>query len=423
MDNSVKKVHCNKCDKLILEITYNKTGGYCYPCYNAIKSKEREEYIRKNRKDIDLYEGVENPVEIIKIMHKDKKYDPLIRYINYPKSKEEMYNNLSYKEIQELKEYAISLFSSDVDKCIEILLHLVCLRGVNINEFLKVLIMNNELSEPSLFLGASDEIAEMLLNKLNTYDGSVDLNHILLGLSMIGNDRVVETFNKWKKKEPCFSNEIYIKPYDYSYEGGWKIDENGKRKNLYYDKSYITSNETNKSSLDVSFFVKEKEKCRYCKEDLYSLFKINSSDFITKLTGLMWDKMNIASCVNCTCYGHIYTDFDTKGNINWSESNVIPDYLPMEEYDEDEFKQIYMDDHAMLPSYASNQFLDVKFTKIGGMPAWVQSAEYPVCPKCNNDMMFVGQVSLEYFEEYGEGIFYGFICEDCKTAATVYQQT
>ncbi|AIY80966.1 hypothetical protein U728_1592 [Clostridium botulinum 202F] len=34
-----------------------------------------------------------------------------------------------------------------------------------------------------------------------------------------------------------------------------------------------------------------------------------------------------------------------------------------------------------------------------------------------------GQVSMEDLEVYGEGIYYGFICNECKIAATGYQQT
>ncbi|MBN1056078.1 MULTISPECIES: DUF1963 domain-containing protein [unclassified Clostridium] len=65
----------------------------------------------------------------------------------------------------------------------------------------------------------------------------------------------------------------------------------------------------------------------------------------------------------------------------------------------------------------------MKFTKIGGIPTWIQDAEYPQCPKCGEKMMFVGQVSMEDLEAYGEGIYYGFICNECKIAATGYQQT
>lgn len=40
------------------------------------------------------------------------------------------------------------------------------------------------------------------------------------------------------------------------------------------------------------------------------------------------------------------------------------------------------------------------------MPTWIQDAEYPKCPKCGEEMIFVGQVSREDLEEYGEGIYY-----------------
>lgn len=38
-------------------------------------------------------------------------------------------------------------------------------------------------------------------------------------------------------------------------------------------------------------------------------------------------------------------------------------------------------------------------------------------------MIFVGQVSKEDLEEYGEGTCYGFICKECNIAASGYQQT
>lgn len=37
-------------------------------------------------------------------------------------------------------------------------------------------------------------------------------------------------------------------------------------------------------------------------------------------------------------------------------------------------------------------------------------------------MIFVGQVSGEDLEEYGEGAYYGFICKECNIAAIGYQQ-
>lgn len=238
MDNEVKRIPCkNKnWDKTILELTAKKTGGYCYPCYNAIQAKEREEYIRKGRRDVNFYEGINDPVEIIKIMHKDKKYDPLIKYIDYPKTKEEMYAVLSTDDIERLKKYAMELYKNDNDEWEQILLHLVCFKGADIDECLKVLINDCKIYEPSLFKNASDDIAELLIEKLKCKDDRVSINHILISLAMIGNDRVVEAFNEWKKNEPEFSKDLYCKPYEYSFEGGWKLDSQEKRKNLYYKK-------------------------------------------------------------------------------------------------------------------------------------------------------------------------------------------
>lgn len=430
MNNEAKRVPCkNKnCNKTILELTAKKTGGYCYPCYNAMQAEQRREYIIKNRKDINLYEGISDPVEIIKIMHQKKEYNPLITYIDYPKTKEEMYAELSTNDVERLKKYAMELYKKDDDKWQDILLHLVCFRGANIDECLKVLITDCKIYEPSLFKNASDDIAKLLIAKLNCENEDIRVNHILISLAMIGNDRVVKLFNEWKENEPEFSEKLYLKPYEYSFEGGWKLDGNGKRKNLYYKKSYGVKKGISLKSSPVSFFDRQNEKCEWCKRKLTSLFTIDLHDENMNFLNLEGNKISIAICENCTgYYGAIYTNVDTNGNVTWSEYNTKPEYLDAcgeDEFEEYEYNhKIYIDDNAKTENYAVNQFLDVKFTKIGGMPTWIQDAEYPKCPKCGEEMMFVGQVSMEDFEEYGEGIYYGFLCSQCKIAATTYQQT
>jgi hypothetical protein len=62
-------------------------------------------------------------------------------------------------------------------------------------------------------------------------------------------------------------------------------------------------------------------------------------------------------------------------------------------------------------------------SQFGGHPEWIQNATYPECPDCQQTMLFVGQVSLEDWEEDAEGCFYAFLCLPCKKAATLYQQT
>lgn len=430
MTNESKKVPCKNenCNRFILEATAKKTGGYCYPCYNAIEAAKREEYIKKNRRDVNLYEGINDPVEIIKIMHKKKVYDPLITYIDYPKTKEEVYALLTQDDIERLKKYAMELYKNGDDEWEMILLHLVCFKNADINEFLKVLINDGKIYEPSLFKNACDEIAQLLIEKLKCDDKSVSINHILLSLAMIGNERVVELFNEWKKNEPDFAEKLYCKPYNYSYEAGWKLDKNGKRQNLYYEKSYGVREGIPQENTAVSFFEgTNKEKCEWCKRELVSLFTIDLKNKDMEFLGFTGEKLRISTCSNCTCYGYIYTDIDTDGNAYWSKYNEEPDYLDIYEDEElediDTKKHICLDNNVKTENYASNEFLDVKFTKIGGMPTWIQDSEYPRCPKCGEEMKFIGQVSGEDFDEYAEGIYYGFVCKDCMIAATTYQQT
>ena len=321
----------------------------------------------------------------------------------------------------------MELYKNDNDEWEQMLLHLVCFKRADINEFLKVLIDDCKIYEPSLFKNASDDIAELLIEKLKCKDDRLSINHVLISLAMIGNDRVVAVFNEWKKNEPEFSKKLYCKPYNYSFDGGWKLDSHGKRKNLYYKKSYGIKEGIPQKNTPVKFFEKQNEKCEWCGRKLASLFTIDLHNKDMHFLGFSGDKISISTCENCTCYGFVYTNIDTNGNATWSEYNIEPKYL--DTHDEDEFeecdydKKIYIDCNVKTENYAANEFLDVKFTKIGGMPTWIQDAEYPKCPKCEEEMVFIGQVSGEDFEECAEGIYYGFVCNECKIAATGYQQT
>lgn len=172
------KIPCKnkECNAEILETTAAKTGGYCYPCYNKIEAVKREEYIKKNRKDINLYEGITDNVEIIKIMYSNAKYDPLIRYVPYSKTLEELYNSLTDSDIERLMEYANELYKNSDDKWETILLSLVSLRDVNIDEFLLNLVNDDCYYPAELFINASSKISKMILEKINNNSNDVNIN-------------------------------------------------------------------------------------------------------------------------------------------------------------------------------------------------------------------------------------------------------
>jgi hypothetical protein len=80
-------------------------------------------------------------------------------------------------------------------------------------------------------------------------------------------------------------------------------------------------------------------------------------------------------------------------------------------------------------------------TKLGGEPTWIHGDDTPICPSCDNEMTFVGQIdsfdhverpaSVESKAERGDatevymfgdvGIIYVFFCFDCNETKSIFQ--
>lgn len=73
--------------------------------------------------------------------------------------------------------------------------------------------------------------------------------------------------------------------------------------------------------------------------------------------------------------------------------------------------------------HAAHQYLPTQFSQLGGHPTWVQSATYPKCLECSQTMKFLAQVDHQDIEKPAAGTYFAFVCRECVTTATVYQQT
>lgn len=69
-------------------------------------------------------------------------------------------------------------------------------------------------------------------------------------------------------------------------------------------------------------------------------------------------------------------------------------------------------------------------SRLGGHPAWVQSAGYPHCPECERFMTLLIQLDAtlpagrdETEQVFREGVFYGFWCDRCCVSAFRWQIT
>ena len=65
--------------------------------------------------------------------------------------------------------------------------------------------------------------------------------------------------------------------------------------------------------------------------------------------------------------------------------------------------------------------------KLGGLPDWIQYNEHPICPECNDMMMFVGQLNSDDQLRSGHNVLmfgdngrlFTFIC--CRTVTNIMQ--
>ncbi|MCR3759229.1 DUF1963 domain-containing protein [Clostridium felsineum] len=424
----VLRIPCknSECKGMPLLSTVEKTGGYCMPCFTEIKRKEKEKYIKKNRKDINLYEGITDLVEILIIMHNPKKYDPFKNYLPYEKTVEEIYEALTLEDIQKLKGYVIQLIKEkQIDKAEEIIIELACFTKVALTDCLEILIKSKNYRPSIGFKGASEEVRDVLIEEIEKNEN--DRNELLLALSWIGDKRIVSLFNEWKSQPPVWKEKLYIEPEEYALEAGWELDEKGKKRELFYKESYalVDAVKINKNDNPVKILSDLEEKCPWCNSPLIVLFEFDLSHPSLEFLKLSGKRLRIATCDICTCYGTIYTEIDGEGNYKWSSFNKKPSYLP----DVEDEEEIQYNNNLVLAQekrscyHAASPFAQTSISQIGGHPTWLQDAEYPKCPKCNKSMKFIGQIDSEDVMEYGEGVKYAFICEECNIAATNYQQT
>lgn len=412
-----------ECQNTILPSTAERTGGFCMPCVQAKARKERDEYIRKNRRDLNEFDGINDPVEILKIIHRPRKFDPLVNWIPHATPTEQLYIWLSMVEQLRLAKYAESLIgTANNDEAEDIVLCLAAFTDVPLESCLRAFVAQGSAWPSMPFCRASSDIRDSLISWVEE-DGA-NRNHILLALAWIGDEAVVNLFARWRKNPPSWSNTLYIPPQDYAREAGWELDDDGKRRDLYFHD--CTRLMRGASVLPHSFkaISARDDHCPQCKQRLTNLVDVLPSAFGILNACDPIGRIQVASCEVCTVCSTVFGTFDEQGKGRWHPSNVRPEYLP-----ESASAWNWLPQDALTPTgkrsplHAADQFLPTTFSQLGGHPTWVQDADYPQCPSCAKTMMFLAQLDRDDIEDHAEGIYYAFVCPACRMTATSYQQT
>ena len=422
------------CPATILPATFQKTGGYCMPCQQEKERQARQAYILKHRRAVDLYEGITDPVEVLKIMHASRPYDPLIQYAPYPFSREQLYLTLTQEEADKLEWYAVDLLQTgDEDTCLDILVSLVCYNNKRLTRSIPELIRSGVYSQGILFKDASLESRDQLLKQVEADNGN--RNHLILALSWMGDDEVVRRFREWRENPPKWAGELYVPPERYAHEAGWELTAGGERRNLFYPGNYaIEKGSEGTDSVDegeqsVSFLTESRHVCPWCGGKLTNLIDIEAGHPSIQQLPVGGERLQIQTCINCSCYGPVFMELGAGQEPKWSDYNQKPDYLPETDLDDYGDGHLAAGESFSIAAEPRNTYhavqwtLEPKSSQIGGHPTWIQDAEYPACPCCLQSMHFIGQLNWEEVEEYGEGIYYMFLCPDDKVTAVLFQQS
>lgn len=420
------------CSSTILPTTAAKTGGICMPCQQEQVRQEQQAYIEKHRRTVNLYEGLTDPIEILKVMHAPRNYDPLTQYVDYSHSKEQVYVSLTAAEAGQMLKNAVELLdASNEDEAEQILLSLVCYRNDDISEVLPVLIERDMYHSSILYKDAPAEIRDRLLQQVEWDDDN--RNHLLIILSWIGDAEVVRQFEEWRLHSPKWAGQLFVNPDVYALVGGWELTSNGEKRELISERCYairLTGEQQVGSGAETSaanFLKTSNSNCPWCKRKLTVLMEADTTHPSLAYLGLPMERLQVATCEHCGGFSTIYMELDQQGEPVWSRFNQKPDYLPNWD-DEDssvtvEEIKLTLSSEPHSPYYAASWTLTQQDSQIGGHPSWVQDADFPHCPCCAQRMRFIGQLDWADFDQYGEGIFYMFICTEDRMTATLYQQS
>lgn len=373
-------------------------------------------------------------VSIVRSFHETRRFDSREDRDRQTERVVGLYRSLNLDDAGELARAAIDSFDPHrTGVTEEILACLACFRPGRLVDYHMSLIDRRIFYPGVVFSGASSDVAQRILELIPNaihHEGPVTARNMLRALAWVGGDRVESAFGEWRQNPPSWADaEVFgVPPYRYAEEAGWELDSGGGRRNLLLPECHalIKPREEGTVSEAVSCVLEHDETCRWCHRPMTTLLEIDLSHPATTFLGIGGDRLRIATCDVCTCFGYVFSSVDWQSATTWHRSNRRPKYLPEAPAELDRLPTRCLELQVTpRPLLESARWLlpGVRFSQLGGFPTWVQYPDYPRCPQCDRSMPFFAQLDNGDIQEYAEGIYYAFLCRECRVGATTYQQT
>ncbi len=295
------------------------------PCVHEKKNREYETYVAENRRDVNEFEGISDLVEVLKIVHRDREYDPLINWIPHPTPVDQLYQQLSDSDQAQLMAYVAGIIGDETkgDEAEDIVRCLAAFTSADLTLCQRALIQQNSFWPDIAFVRATEETRDLLIDLLDTDVGKRE--RIVHCLTRIGDPVVVDLFKLWLSTPPDWQDELLVHPSTISRHGGWEIQA-GARQNLYFDHCISLVPCALNTSRQISTVVERPEPCPWCETPLVNLVEISLPDLRITIPGLVY--VEVVTCEVCTCYTYIYGELSDQGQGKWAPGNARPEYLP-----------------------------------------------------------------------------------------------
>ncbi len=303
------------------------------PCLQERDRREREEFIRKNRKDVNPYEGLSDPLEILKVKHRPRKPDPLVCLSPCPRKTEALYAELDIKRTAALVQHAAELVScGEAEQAEDIARCLTAFTEADISPLLHAFVSAEHFASGFIFLRATPDICELLMKRLarvpEDEEHRLIRDKLLSALAWIGDARVVDLFGRWRVSPPSWAKTLFVPPERYAENAGWQLAGDLRRHELYHKVCYplLHSDAEDSTSLSVAMTVRQ-DRCPWCNHQLLNLFDLNGSLDQLAFLGCSSVRITIPFCECCSRFGVLFGKLGEHGSA-WSDYNKKPTRLP-----------------------------------------------------------------------------------------------
>ena len=242
---------------------------------------------------------------------------------------------------------------------------------------------------------------------------------------------------------PAWESLFYLSVDAYVSQGGWELTPNGGRRELAFPIAYqlVDSEQTRDTRMasrgfrhassrgeagPVAVMTPYEGRCRWCGRRLTVLLDLDLRHPTLGFLGLDGTRLRLVLCEECSLWNRLYMDVDLMGGVTWSVFNVAEgETIPGEEL-------LFTPPTHRLglgPRRASAVEVVARIdawdvSQLGGLPNWVQDADYALCPACHQRMTFVGQVTPKLVTNRAiDGMLYGLLCLTCLRSIVIYQCT